>query len=150
MFRCEARPVTSTRWTLALAFLTLPGCSHGGDEHTLAPTEDHLVKIAWAYTNAANHLGRAPKGLAEIRPYFDGAADDITRSPHDGEEFVILWGVEYNKLPPRHDDPFTVAAYEKRGAEGKRYVLRIPTQVVLMTDEELAKAVFPPGYQPPR
>ena len=139
------------RWTLVFASLTLSGCLHSGGEHALTPAEDRLVTIAHAYINAANHLGRAPKDVAEIRPYFDdGGADDVTRSPNDGEEFVILWGVDYNKLPPRREDPFTVAAYEKRGAGGKRYVLRIPTQVVLMTDEELAKAVFPPGFQPPR
>ncbi len=143
----------NARWTLIVVALTLSGCSHvgGGDERPLMPVEDHLLKIGLAYANATRHLGCAPKGLAEIRPYFDGgAADQIARSPNDGEEFVVLWGVDYNKLPPRRDDPYTVAAYEKHGAEGKRYVLRIPTQVLLMTDEELAKAVFPPGYQPPR
>jgi hypothetical protein len=143
--------MTNTRWTLVLALLTVSGCLHGGGEHTLTLAEDRLVKIAMAYTNATNHLRHAPKGLAEIRPYFEGgAADEIIRSPDDGEEFVILWGVDYNKLPPRREDPFTVAAYEKRGTGGKRYVLRIPTQVVLMTDKELADAVFPPGYQPPQ
>ena len=142
--------MTNARWTLALALLAFSGCSHGGDERPLAPAEDRLVKIAYAYNNATMQLKRAPKELAEIRPYFEGAADEITRSPNDGEEFVILWGVEYNKLPPGREDPFTVAAYEKRGVGGKRYVLRIPTQVLLMSDEELAKAVFPPGYQPPQ
>ena len=63
--------------------------------------EDRLVKTSQAYTNATIHLGRAPKGPAELRPYFDGgAADDATRSPNDGEEFVILWGVDYDTLPP--------------------------------------------------
>ena len=104
-----------TRWSLLLALFTLSGCSHGGSEHTLTPAEDRLVKIGQAYINATNHLKHAPKSLAEIQPYFDGGvADDITRSPNDGEEFVVLWGVDYNKLPPRRDDPFTVAAYEKR------------------------------------
>jgi len=142
--------MTSPRWTLVLALLTLAGCSRGGGERPLTPVEDRLVKIAKAYANANIQLKRAPKDIAEIRPYFDAAGDDVTRSPNDGEEFVILWGVEYGKLPPKREDPYTVAAYEKRGAGGKRYVLRIPTQIVLMTDEELAQAVFPPGYQPPQ
>ena len=110
--------MTSRRWTLVLALLALSGCSHGGDGRELTPVEDRLVKIAHAYSNATMQLKRAPKELAEIRPYFDGAADEITRSPNDGEEFVILWGVEYNKLPVRREDPFTVAAYEKRGGRG--------------------------------
>ncbi len=128
--------MTNAHWPVFLALLMLSGCSHGGDAHPLVPVEERLLKIALAYTNATNHLGHAPRGLAEIRPYFDGGvADDVARSPNDGEEFVVLWGVDYNTLPPRRDDPYTVAAYEKRGVAGKRYVLRIPTQVLLMTDE---------------
>jgi hypothetical protein len=141
--------MTNTRWMMLLGTLTLAGCFHGGDEHKLTPTEDRLLKIAMAYTNATNHLKRAPNGIAEIQPYFDGDVNDITRSPNDGEEFVILWGVDFNKLPPHREDPFTVAAYEKNGSKGSRFVLRIPTQIKLMTDEELAKAVFPPGHHPP-
>jgi hypothetical protein len=140
-----------TRWTLVLASLALSGCSHGGGEGpTLATAEGRLLKIAAAYSNATRHLNRAPKGLAEIQPYLEAGGDDVTRSPNDGEEFVILWGVEYNKLRPQREDPFTVAAYEKRGTGGKRFVLRIPTQVVQMTDAEFARAVFPPGQQPPK
>ena len=106
--------------------------------------------MRWPITTPRS-TSAAPNGLTEIRPYLDaGGADDVARSPNDGEEFVILWGVEYNKLVPRREDPFTVAAYEKHGANGKRYVLRVPTQVMLMTDEEFAKAVFPPGYKPPK
>ena len=65
-----------------------------------------------------------PRGPAEIKPYLDaGDAEDITRSPNDGEEFVILRGVDYNKLRPGKD-PYTVAAYEKRGS--RRQALRAP------------------------
>jgi len=142
--------MTNVQWILGLSLLAISGCSRGSSEQTLTPVEDRLVKIASAYNHATIQLQRAPKEMSEIRPYLTTDGDDVTRSPIDGEEFVILWGVEYNKLPPKREDPFTVAAYEKRGAGGKRYVLRVPTQVLPMTDEELARAVFPPGYQPPR
>jgi hypothetical protein len=133
-----------------LASLMLSGCLRGGG-HELTPTEDRLVKIAVAYNNATTHLDRPPRDFAEIKPYLgSGSTEDVMRSPNDGEEFVVLWGIDYDSLPPRRDDPFTVAAYEKRGEGGKRYVLRIPTQVKRMSDAELAKAVFPPGYQPPK
>ena len=137
-------------WGLVLTALTLPGC-HGGSEHALGTAKDRLVKIGRAYLDATDHLGRPPQGFSEIRPYFYGEVDEaVTRSPNDGEEFVVLWGVDYNTLPLTRENPFTVAAYEKHGDGGKRYVLRIPTQVLLMSDAELAKAVFPPGHQPPQ
>ena len=69
-------------------------------------------------------------------------------SPRNGEPFVIIWGVDYDALPVG-PDPFTVAAYEKKGVDGKRYVLRFPPRVELMSDAELGKAVFPAGHQPP-
>lgn len=74
----------------------------------------------------------------------------MLRSANDGEPFVILWGVDCNKLSSERKDPFTVAAYEKRGANGTRYVLRFPLSVVAMTDAEFQRAVFPPGHEPPR
>jgi len=141
----------NVRWGLPLIALTLAGCFGRGGNHALSPAEDRLKKIGMAYINATNHLGRPPEEFSEIRPYFDGGVDeDVIRSPNDGEEFVVLWGIDYNKIPPMRKDPFVVAAYEKRGSGGKRYVLRIPTRVALMSDADLAKAVFPPGHQPPQ
>jgi hypothetical protein len=137
------------RTILALAILAVGGC-HRGSEQVLAPTESRLVNLAAAYTNAASHLKRAPKSMAEIQPYLEVGGEDIARSPNDGEKFVVLWGIDYAKLPPRRENPYTVMAYEKNGAGGKRFVLRYPTRVALMTDAELSQAEFPPGHHPPK
>jgi hypothetical protein len=125
------------------------GCSHKAVDQPQSPTEERLYIFGKAYLQASAQLGRGPKNVAEIKNYLPGnAPSDLLRSPNDGEEFVILWGVDFNKLPPGQD-PFYVGAYEKNGVGGKRYVLRFPIGVVSMTDAELKAAVFPPGRSPP-
>jgi hypothetical protein len=129
----------------------LGGCSSRTADRPFDPSEERLLELGNAYVNATNRLGRPPRDFKELEPSLQpGAPADILRSPHDGEPYVIFWGVDYYKLPPGPTDPFTVAAHEARGRNGKRYVLRFPRSVVLMTDEELSKAVFPPGHKPPR
>jgi hypothetical protein len=145
--------VLRRRWccALVLGMLALSGCSsRSAPDAPLEPTEDQLYKIGRAYTQAAVRLRRAPAKLEELRPDLPGDAESLLRSPHDGEKFVILWGVNYTTLPPGKKDPYTVAAYEQRGASGTRYVLRFPLNVVEMSEDELRAAVFPPGHQPPK
>jgi hypothetical protein len=117
---------------------------------TPKPIEERLLKIGNAYRNAVRRLGHAPKDFQELKPSLEGdATEDLLRSPNDGETLVVIWGVDYDRLPPRPDNPYVVAAYEKKGLGGKRYVLRFPLGVKAMTDEQWKKAVFPPGYTPP-
>jgi hypothetical protein len=133
-----------------LGMLGLAGCGGQSVEQPPNPTEDRLLKIGDAYLKAAGRLKRPPRTFEEIKPGLEGAvAADFLRSPNDGEPFAIIWGVNYNTLPPGGSDPFTVAAYEKNGVGGKRYVLRFPKSVVSLTDEEFRKAVFPPGHKAP-
>jgi hypothetical protein len=138
------------QFVLGLAILGLMGCSRNADR-PYAAAEERLLKIGNAYLNAANNLGHAPTDFADIKPYLDGdVTEEYLRSPGDGEPFVIMWGIDYHTLPPGSGDPFTVGAYEKKGVKGKRYVLRFPRSVVLMTDAELGKANFPAGHAPPK
>ena len=142
-------------WTwigLLVGVLALEGCSKTGKvEAPLNPTEENLQKIGKAHVQSCYRLGRPPKDIEELKPSFEGEfSNDLLRSPNDGEDFVIIWNIDFNKLPPNENDPFTVGAYEKRGTGGKRYVLRFPTSVVRLTDEEFSKAVFPPGHAPPQ
>jgi hypothetical protein len=134
-----------------LAPLSLVGCSPKVVNTPRTPAEVRLEKIGAAYARASHRLNRAPRNVEEIKPDLEDkdGLDDLLRSPGDGEPFVILWGVDFVKLPPNPKDPFTVAGYEQRGVGGKRCVLRFPLGVVQMSDEELRKAVFPPGYNPP-
>jgi hypothetical protein len=133
---------------LGLAMLALAGCARD-ESRPYAAAEERLLKIGKAYLKAA-YDGHTPKNFEGIKPYLEGdATEDYLRSPGDGEPFVIMWGIDYHTLPPGKGDPFTVAAYEKKGVNGKRYVLRFPLRVESMTDEQLRKAVFPPGHAPP-
>jgi hypothetical protein len=135
---------------LALALGTVSGCSRKSIDLAESPTANRLYTFGKAYIEANAKLNRGAKNLAEVKPYLPpGTPEDLLRSPNDGEEFVVLWGVDFNKLPPG-PDPFYVGAYEKVGSGGKRYVLRFPIGVVQMTEDELRMAVFPPWFSPPR
>ncbi len=128
----------------------LAGCSQKEVKQQRDPTEERLYKIGNAYLQSITRLGRAPTNIEEMKPELGGAVStDLLRSPNDGEEFVILWGVDYATLPSQGSDPYTVGAYEKTGVNGQRYVLRFPMGVLRMTDERLKKANFPRGYLAP-
>ena len=129
--------------------LALAGCGRGGTGK-LDPSMQNLQKIAVAYAQATTHLNRPPQNLNDLMPSLKQQGDpaEILRSPDDGEPYVILWGVDFRKPPSSGGDPSVVFAYEKQGRGGTRHVLRMPTRVVLLTDDEFRKAPFPPGQQP--
>jgi hypothetical protein len=136
--------------TTGLLFFTVVGCSSKNLGQPLSETEEHLYALGKAYIQASSQLNRGPKNFSEIKSFLAAdAPGDLLRSPNDGEEFVILWGVDFNKLPPVGGDPYYVGAYEKTGKNGKRFVLRFPIGVVTITDEEFKAAKFPPGHKPP-
>ncbi len=138
----------ATTTLLLLGWFGLGGCA-GRVDPPAAPAQ-RLLAIGNAYVNATNRLGRPPKRFQDIQPDLPpNATEDYLRSPGDGERFVILWGVDFNQLLPRRDDPFTVCAYEQKGVGGRRYVLRFPRSVAVMADDELRNAVFPRGHKPP-
>jgi hypothetical protein len=144
--------ILNPRTCLALLgpFLALTGCTARKVDYPLEPAEDRLYKLGKAYLQAGYRLGRPPQGAEDLKPNLEGdTPEGVLRSPRDGEPFIVLWGIDYNALAPQPRDPFTVAAYEKTGVDGKRYVLRFPLAVALLSDEDLRKAVFPPGHGPP-
>jgi len=148
------RPRGKGLWvSLISSFLCLAvaGCGpSGGVDGPVDASRQNLQKIGVAYAQATTRLKRPPKNLSDLLPSLkeQGEPAEILRSPDDGEEYVILWGVDFRWPPPGQRDPSVVLAYEKRGKAGKRHVLRLPTRVVLMTDDELKKTEFPPGHQP--
>jgi hypothetical protein len=108
----------------------------------------HLQSINGAYVKTTQKLGRPPKDAQEIRPALQeiGDPDQLLRSPSDGQEFVIIWGVDPRVQMPK-DGKLPVLAYEKKGSGGKRYVLQMPTMITTLTDDELRNAYFPGGHK---
>jgi hypothetical protein len=105
----------------------------------------NLRTIKSAYLQATKALGRPPQNLDEIKPYFNKGTDPATilRSPDDGEEYKILWGVDVMNAEPINGQ-LPVVAYEQRGKDGKRYVLQV-RDIRQVTNEDFKKLPFPPG-----
>jgi hypothetical protein len=142
---CGARLLTY----LMASVVCVSGCGPGTPKDR-NPTQDRLYKLGKAYLQACYGLGHGPASFEEVKDNYEGELpDDLLVSPRDRENFVIFWGVDVTKLRATREDPFTVAGYEKHGADGTRYVLRFPISIVAMTDEKLHQAVFPPGHKAP-
>jgi len=140
---------------LPLASLVpMAGC---GSSAPVVAKEDtsrqNLQRIGVAYSQATAKLNRPPRNMKELIATFDEGPDqvpaaEIIKSPNDGEEYVVVWNVDFPELAKARGNVDVVIAYERRGKDGKRYVLKPPAHVLVMTDEEFKSASFPPGYQP--
>ena len=131
-----------------LLALTGGGCRE--QKPGVAPkTYDNLTKIGEAYMAATTTLNRGPSGIEELMPHLKDKGDiaELKRSADDGEDFVILWGVDYRSYQAQ-GQPLPVIAYEKTGKNGKRHVLRV-RYVFHLSDDEFQQVPFPAGKQPP-
>jgi hypothetical protein len=144
---------------LALLMLALPfvhGC--GSSSQVVNPQEDksaqNLQQIGAAYTQAAGKLGRPPQQASDLHELIKNGPgnpdpESILRSPDDNEPYVIVWGIDFGQLARATGNPSDIViAYEKRGKNGKRHVLKPPSIVLTMTDEAFRAAKFPPGHTP--
>ena len=120
------------------------------------PISEESRRLPAALLRQTNVLfcSQPPANFEELKPSLLDAKDEELRSPNDGEHFVIIYGVDYDKLPVPADKKSAIGAYEKKGAGDKRYVLRISPRPFalatdLLSDEQWKHAVFPPGYTPP-
>jgi len=109
----------------------------------------NLKRIGSAYLEATNQLGRPPNNAGELTPHLKRYGDPATilRSPADGQDYVILRGVDVCAAQAQKGG-LPVLAYEQKGDGQKRYVL-LTRQVVHLTDEEFKQAPFPPGHKAP-
>ncbi len=83
-------------------------------------------------------------------PYLEqqGNPAEILHSPNDDADFEIVWNVELRQLKAKGND-IPVVAYEKRGKDGKRFVLRGRSEILELTESSLKSATFPAGYNFP-
>lgn len=137
-----------------MVFTALPGC---GAPQSVVFDEDtsrqNLQRIGVAYAQVSAALNRPPRNQQELISAIQGdssqpSAAQILRSPNDGEDYVVVWDVDFRQLARERGNVDVVLAYEKRGRAGRRYVMKPPNHVVIMTDEEFKAAAFPPGHTP--
>lgn len=130
-----------------------PGC---GSSQEVDVQDDksaqNLQQIGAAYTQAGLKLGRPPRQADDLHELLKSAGnpdpESVLRSPDDNENYVIVWGIDFGQLARTTGHVDYVIAYEQRGKNGKRHVLKPPSIVLLMTDEEFQAAKFPPGHTP--
>src|SRR5262245_31848175 len=128
---------------IASGVLAGAGCSASRSQRALQElTEaENLTKIERAFDRAFQQQEQPPADAEQLKPFLRqfGDPEVLLRSPHDGEPYVIYWGVNFRKAS--FESPATIIAHEKRGVNGKRYVLTV-MGVRSMTDEEFAGASF--------
>ena len=96
----------------------------------------------------------APTKAEDLLPFLgDSSASDevkraMTRSDNDGEEFVIVWGVDLRKLGKNGLSRDVIFAYEKRGKGGQRYVLKPPVDIFVIPDDVFKSSKFANDHQP--
>ena len=128
----------------------LVGCSTSPIvvDKTVDPTAANLLKIGSAYNRFCAQNKRPPVAAKDIQGLLPPAeAEAILRSPRDGEPVVVCWGVDVTKGAPWATST-PVLAYEKKGADGARYVLTTMGNVELMPEQDFRSASFPPGHKP--
>ncbi len=138
---------------LFAACLVGAGCGSSEPATKEADTSyQHLLVIRAAYMRAVNDLGRGPENTKELLGYVkytgDGGPQAALRSPNDGLDYKIVFGVSREDMQPDADNHYPILAYEQQGKDGQRYVLAVK-DITTMTDEQLKKAVFPPGHTNP-
>jgi len=136
-----------------LTCLVVHGCSGSSTpicvDTPLDPTHEKLMKIGMAYVRFSSSRRRPPQSWADLQPILaeTESAGEPWRSARDAQPLVVCWGVDLSK-PPAWAKTTPVLAYEKKGAEGSRYVLTAVRSVELMSDKDFRAASFPPGHDP--
>ena len=110
------------------------GCSSPKVEGDAPISQQNLRSIGNAYVESINKKNKVPANRQDLLPYLKGEPDKMFRSENDGEEFVILWGVDHRTYAAAGKE-VPVIAYEKTGKGGKRLVLRV-SAIFHLTDEE--------------
>lgn len=130
------------------ATFLLIGCAESEKPSAITtdPTIIALDKLGGAYIRGTP----PPKTKAELLAIFKSCnhPKELLISPSDGQEFIIVYGVELKGLKVMGAQ-LPIVAFEKTGKDGKRYALRGMNTVVQLTEAELKSSVFPEGYKFP-
>ena len=133
-----------------IALFSGVGCSGDAGPKVDDSTQD-LNQIARAYSMIVTGKNRPPKDVSEIRAILtdlhaadiNPPPDEVLVSSRDGQPYVIIMGANLGGVSSGD-----ILAYEKTGAEGKRYALLMSRDVQQVTDEEFRQATFAMGHRP--
>ena len=132
---------------VAVVAVSVLGCQQTPNTVVHTPPDTSALRgIIRYYSTAASELGRPPQNMEELKAVLAPLTiepDKYLRSTRDGEEFVVVWGLQLHQQSPN-----TIIAYERRGVDGKRLVLDLNAMVREVTPEEFAKLKFPKGHTP--
>lgn len=113
-----------------------------------------LQAISGAYLAATTKAGQVPQNPEDLFDFFgeestsEEKSREKFRSDNDGEEFVIIWGVDLRKTGTSDLPRDAIFAYEERGKGGQRYVLKPPADVLIVPEDVFQKSQFPNGHKP--
>jgi hypothetical protein len=119
------------RIVLALALVSLVGCSQGPTKSDLPPEEKHILKLASLYSDFRGKNGRPPKTIDELKAFAKKMSPEDLRqrgiedvdkafiSPRDNQPYKLV-----PPQPPKRGGPPMpiVVVYETTGVDGKRMV----------------------------
>jgi hypothetical protein len=144
------------RWVqtaVVAGFLTASAGCWSSEPHVvpLSNSEKNLSRIATAYIDAHEKLGRPPKSVDDLKPSLKeaGTPEDVLISPNDGEPYVVIWGVDPSRGGPTdYQGMWQILGYEKRGKGGKRAVTDIRGRPMTVPDADFPKLTFAGRHQP--
>jgi hypothetical protein len=143
------------RWALAarslaiVALAAAPGCGGvsptGGDADF--KTRRSMSMLASYYAEYMSALGAPPKDEAALRDYLQqnsarierlelGGVDGLLKSPRDGQPLVVVYG---KPIAPADSPNTPWVAHEQTGVDGKMMAVKVRSEVLELTPEEIAK-----------
>lgn len=139
---------------MLLGAMVVPLGGSGCSSEEVSPDDEAIAdlgSIARAYDAVIGMHRKPPRSVDEIKQvlvdFHDvgwvGPPDEVLVSSRDGQPYVIILGVDLGAEISRD-----VLAYEKNGADGKRYVLLTSRDVLAMTDEAFLAATFAMRHRP--
>ena len=138
-----------------IVLFVICGCGPSGPViGQVDPTRAKLQQISGAYLAATMKSNSAPTKPEDLLPFLGDTSTpeeekrEIFRSDNDGEDFEIVWGIDLRNIGTDELPREVIYAYEKKGKNGKRYVLKAPTDTFIIPNDLFQKSLFPKGYQP--
>ena len=131
--------------------LTNLGCGSRQQIGKVPPASENLRVLCHAYIEATDKMNRAPTNFEELLPFLKekGDPDQLRRSPGDGEEYVIFWGMDYRSYGGAQPLPLPLLAFEKEGKHGKRWVFLLMNMMTELNHDEMQKVPLPQGQRLP-